>query len=89
MSNIMIIKEEHSENRTDWRLLVGKREVHIGYNQHTGCLNVLCLNASHRAYRMAGRSFYGHGAAFEEALQAYKSADVKSAIRFVIQETLS
>lgn len=89
MADIIVMKETYSNDRIDWQLLAGKKEVHVGYNTLSGCLNVLCVNASHRAYKMGGRHFYGHGEAFNEALRAYKSADMKSAITFALQQILA
>ena len=82
MSDMIILEEEKTEKTISIEVISGKREVHVSYNKGLGCVNVLCRNASHNAFRGAGRTFWGHMEAFTNAKNAYKSSDVKAAIEY-------
>jgi hypothetical protein len=56
----------------------GKISAYVG--QYKGRhVTVSCLNASNRAWRGMGRTFHGKDA-FDQALAAYKSAEMKAII---------
>ena len=65
-------------NRTDTALEVtnGKQTAFVCTYRNTKGISVTCLNASHRVWRGAGRTFWS----WEEARNGYKSAFMKSVV---------
>ena len=59
----------------------GKKEAHIIlYND--GSVNVVCKNASHKVWKSCGRMFD----CVEDAINGYKSSEMKAMIRMVSEE---
>jgi len=70
-------------NTTYYELETEKKSINIDYNSERGTVRVLVKNASHNAWRGSfGREFDS----FQAAIDAYKSADVKEAIRTVQED---
>lgn len=55
----------------------GKISAYVWFGTYTGSINVCCKNASHRAFKGAGRTFWS----IEDALAAYKSPEMKAIIQ--------
>lgn len=79
MSSIEIVKEMREQDVICFQLKSGKAEAVIYHNARLGYVNVCCLNAAHRAWRGSGRYFSN----FAKAVDGYKSAAVKSMVKFV------
>ena len=75
MSTILITNESRTDRHAAVELTDGRKSVYIGLGR-SGAITVCMLNASHRAWKGGGRTFWG----FDEARDAYKSAFMKSAI---------
>lgn len=73
------IERTTDENYTYVTLSSSKKEAFISYNHISGQVNVLCLNASHKAYKGFGKFFN----TFEEAINNYKSADMQNMIKYL------
>lgn len=76
--DIMITKESNTSGDHYIEAICGKTTAVVGKSSF-GYIFVLCCNASHRAYRGAGRTFN----TIEEAVSAYKSPEMKSIIRLL------
>jgi len=72
---ILITNTSRTTNHSSIEMSNGKQTVYIGRG-NSGAITICNMNASHQAWRGAGRTFWS----FEEAEQAYKSAFMKSAI---------
>jgi hypothetical protein len=86
MTDIIITNQNTVNGRNYFTLIVGKKEIEISHNQSQQNLSVLVKNASHRVYRGMGRQFWGQDV-FSQAAEAYKSSEVKAAVKFVQKET--
>ena len=75
--NIMIQEKTEMSGTKYFTLSTDKKEAFIAFTESDNCVNVLCKNAMHKAWRGTGRFFWG---GWEEALAAYKSADMKAMI---------
>lgn len=76
--SIQEISRNKDDNYTNLTLRSGKKEAYIYYNHSINQLQVICLNASHKA-------FIGHGKYykyFEEAIKNYTSPEMKNMINF-------
>lgn len=78
---IQIISQSETEFAKYFDVQVGNKAIFLGYARR-GTLTVCVKNASHQAWKGMGRTFGG----FDEARNAYKSSEVKSAIDFVRSE---
>jgi hypothetical protein len=72
---IQIIDHTQENNSHYFELATEKKSAFIAFTPNY--INVICCNAAHKAYQGAGKCFH-HG--WDEALNAYKSADMKSMI---------
>jgi hypothetical protein len=59
----------------------GKTSAYVWFGKFTGSINVCCKNASHKAFRGTGRTFWS----IEEALAAYKSPEMKAIINAAVE----
>ena len=86
--NIILTDVTHGERGSYFEMSNGKSQMIVGASTIGGtlCVSTLVLNASNRAYRKLGRSFYGP-AAWNEAMAAYKSGECQAMIEFVRSET--
>jgi hypothetical protein len=75
--NLLIINQSADEHGKHIELSDGKKSVSI-YFSSINYINVCNLNASHKAWKGNGRYFWS----FEDAVAAYKSAFMKSALAF-------
>ncbi len=73
--DIIISKTSRTENHAAIEMTNGKQKVYIGRGK-SGAITVLNMNASHKAWKGAGRTFWS----FEDAEAAYKSEFMRSAI---------
>jgi hypothetical protein len=73
--DILITDTHRTDNHAAVELSNGKQRVYIGKGS-SGAISVCNMNASHKAWRGAGRTFWS----FEEAEAAYKSGFMKAAI---------
>lgn len=76
MSAIQILSESESNYSHHFEALCGNVRAYVGLSKHNPGLCVLCMNASHRAWKGGGRSF----ASVALALEAYKSGEMKAII---------
>ena len=76
--DIMITDQTNTEDRVSFEMVSGKKEAYISFNWKLGMVSVLCKNASHRAWKGMGRTFWS----WTEAKDAYKSSDMKSMIEY-------
>lgn len=74
MSELMIVSQSKEGDYSYIELTSNKKTASISYSKDLDCINVLCKNAMHKAWRGSGRFFYGGWA---EAVAAYKSPDMK------------
>ena len=79
---IMITSQSQNNGRVYFELSSQKKDANISFNAELGMVNVLCKNASHKAWKGVGRTFWS----FEEARAAYKSSDMKAMIDLVEAE---
>ena len=75
---VLIESQEKIEGRIYFELSTEKKSAHISFNPELNSINVLCRNASHKAYKGMGRTFWN---GWNEALEAYKSSDMKEMIK--------
>jgi hypothetical protein len=76
---MMQIENELRENgRVNFQILVGKVRAFVAYSPICG-ITVCVMNASNRAWRGMGRSFR----TFSDALNGYKSQEVKQMIEYL------
>ena len=78
---IQVIKQSNESNIIFFKLASEKKEAEICIDRNG--VNVLCLNASHKAYGGSGRYFEN----LESALEAYRSRDMKEMISLAIELT--
>lgn len=79
---LMITNQSRTERWSCIELSDGKKTAYVGIGQSSMITVCQTSNASHKAWRGAGRSFRS----FKEAREAYKSSFMKSAI--ALAETL-
>ena len=77
MDMMITNKSENAIEITD-----GKKAMFACASAHGGYVTVCALNASHRAWRGAGRTF----ASWEKAAEGYKSGFMRSAIELAREE---
>jgi hypothetical protein len=85
MSSIMILDHENSVDVKFIRCTDGRKVAAIIFSRISGdnwTINVLQVNASHKAYRGFGRYFQS----WDEALNSYKSSFMKSFIALAKSE---
>lgn len=82
MTTIMIINETKTETNIYTTMQINSKEIFVGSNLDGTYVNVLVKNASHKVFRGMGKHFHGQNA-FDKALEAYKSSEVKTAIKHV------
>jgi hypothetical protein len=76
MSQVQIIRNDIQEVGRFVEVECGKTAAYIWVSR-LGYINVCCNNASHKAWRASkGRNFFS----FDEAIAAYKSAEMKAII---------
>lgn len=80
---IVINEQSRTENRINFELTIGKKTAFVGYSFALRSVDVCVYNASHRAWKGCGRTFWS----FEEAFAAYKSSEVKAMIQFLKDAT--
>lgn len=73
---IIITNTSRTEHHASVEMTNGKQTVYIGRGARSGAITICNMNASHRAWRGVGRSFW----TFEDAEKAYKSSFMKAAI---------
>ena len=73
------IKKTLTDNYTHFTLGAGKKEAYIAYNHNINQLQVIGLNASHKAFMGHGKYF----STFKEALSNYKSQEMIAMINYV------
>lgn len=76
--NIIITNFEENENYKSYEAICGKKEAHVYISKKSNYINVTCKNASHRVWRGGGRNFE----TLQNAIEAYKSAEMKSIIEY-------
>ena len=80
--NIIIKSDSTSEHgRRSLEFIIGKKEIYVSVLKNE--VNVLVKNASHKAYRGMGKFF----TSFDDAINNYKSVEVKRAITCVYEMT--
>lgn len=77
--NILVIEAVEFESSKSIELQTEKKSALIYFAG--SYLQVVCQNAAHRVWGGAGRVFHG-GDAWEQAVAAYKSPEMKAMIRF-------
>ena len=70
------LKNIKTDNYTHLTLRAGKKEAYIAYNHNIKQLQVIGLNAAHKAFMGQGKYFSN----FSDALQNYKSTEMKAMI---------
>ena len=71
------IKERHDNNQGSLLYLsCGKAEATVGFYSKSGCVSVLCNNASNRVWGGLGKTFSG----VNEAIQSYRSDAMRKMI---------
>ena len=75
---IQEIQKTLTDTYTYVTLSSGKKECYISYNHKDRLLNIVCLNASHKAFRGNGKFFK----TFEDAIKNYKSSNMKNMIHY-------
>jgi hypothetical protein len=75
---VIITSVEHTECGKYFLVDCGKTSAHI-YISKLGYINVCCKNASHKVWNKSGRYFR----TFQEALDGYKSSEMKAIISAV------
>ena len=78
--NIHILTTSESNYSHHFEAACENVRAYVGLSKHNAGLCVLCMNASHRAWKGVGRSF----ASVELALEAYKSSEMKAIIRAAV-----
>jgi len=73
--DIIITNSSRTDNHASIEMSDGKQTVYVGHGA-SGAISVCNMNASHKAWRGAGRTFRS----FDEAEKAYKSSFMKAAI---------
>lgn len=73
---IIITNTSRAENYAAVEMTNGKQKVYVGRFARNGAITICNMNASHRAWRGIGRTFW----TFDDAEKAYKSAFMKAAI---------
>lgn len=84
--NIQILEQTTDNGNHYFTMASDKKEVYLSADKH-GTVNVCVQNAAHQVFRGSGKFFYGEKA-WKEALNAYKSADVKAMIEFAYSEVV-
>lgn len=74
---ILTTNESRTESRVSLEMVCGKKQAYVGFSLTRGSVDVCVYNASHKAWGGMGRTFNS----FAEAIEAYKSAEVKAMIR--------
>ena len=77
--NIQIISQDTDGERTYYKFQGKRNEVEIITNAKLGYINVNYKNATHKAYRGPGKVFWS----MYEAMNAYKSSEMKSFFRYI------
>lgn len=67
------------DNYTYITLSCGNKEAYFAYNHEINQLQIICMNASHKAFRGHGKFFN----TFDDALKNYKSSEMKAMIESV------
>lgn len=80
---ILVIETTADEYGMGIELQGEKKGAYIRCTDHY--VQVICRNAANAAWRGQGKHFHGDNA-WEQALQGYKSAEMKELIRFARQE---
>lgn len=78
---IELVEKTESESGFCLELTCGKKSAVVGIWK-SGIVTVCCLNAAHRAWRGLGKTF----SSVEEALENYRSSEMKSMIRAAANE---
>ena len=78
---IHIISQDTDGERTYYKFQGKRNIVNVTVNSKIGYVNVLNENAAHRAYRGMGKTFDN----MVQALNAYKSAEMKSILQYVAE----
>ena len=81
MSDIQILKQEIDDTYTNVEVMGKRNEVQVIWNRKLGSIWVLNNNASHKAYHGTGRTFWS----WSEALNAYKSGEMKGILSYVAE----
>ena len=76
--DIMVTNHSNANGRISYEMTSGTKTAYVSSNAALGVVDVLCMNASHRAWRGMGRTF----GSWTEAKAAYKSADMKAMIEY-------
>lgn len=82
---IIITSEVADNSRIFLEMTAGRTSGVVGYSAVTGAINVLTLNASHRAWGGGGRYFR----TFAEATAAYKSEAMRAFISHLHDRVLA
>ena len=80
MSAVLIEQQSESRYSHHFEATCGNVRAYVGLSKHNAGLCVLCMNASHRAWKGGGRSF----ASVDLALEAYKLAEMRAIIRAAV-----
>ena len=70
-----------TEDGTAFAATCGNKSAEIWISNRMTAIDVCCINASHKAWRGAGRVFYS----VEEALAGYKSPEMKAIISAALE----
>ena len=81
MSDIQILREEIDDTYTTVEAMGKRNEVLVIWNRKRNEIHVINNNASHKAYRGMGKIFQS----WNEALNAYKSSEMKGILSYVAE----
>jgi len=79
--DLQIINQTKEENILSLEINNGKKSAFIYQNKKIGYIQVICKNAAHKVWGGMGRCFNN----YDEAIEAYKSSDMKAMIRYAKQ----
>lgn len=74
---IQVTDQNETADAINFEMTAGKKTAYIRYQRELGYINVIVMNASHKAYRGGGRVFWG---GWQEAKDAYKSCEIVAMI---------
>lgn len=81
--DILVTSESTENGLRSFTMICGKKEAYVGYHSGMQMISVCCKNASHKVWQGMGRTFWG---GWEEAINAYKSSEMRSMIRHARDE---
>lgn len=76
--SVLVEKETGTDNLFTLDMSSGKKSAFVAFSGRSGMITVICMNASHRAYKGMGKTVR----TWEEAKSLYKSAEMKAMIDY-------